>query len=82
MEESIKKNVISPSHYNQYSVEVIEMMRRIYGDDKVSIWCELTAFKYRMRMGLKEDNPIEQDLAKENFYLEYIKKLKSNGENK
>ena len=59
-----------PSHYNHYSIETIEMMRRIWGDEKTALWCEMTAFKYRMRMGLKEGNPIEQDLAKENFYLE------------
>ena len=69
-------NAVShPSHYNNYSVEVLEMMRRIWGDEKVAIFCELNAFKYRMRMGLKEGNPIEQDLAKEKFYLEYMKKL-------
>lgn len=64
-----------PSHYNNYSVEVLEMMRGIWGDEKVAIFCELNAFKYRMRMGLKEGNPTEQDLAKEKFYLEYINKL-------
>ena len=64
-----------PSHYNNYSVEVLEMMRGIWGDEKVAIFCELNAFKYRMRMGLKEGNPIEQDLAKEKFYLDYMKKL-------
>lgn len=69
-------NAVShPSHYNNYSVEVLEMMRRIWGDEKVAIFCELNAFKYRMRMGLKEGNPTEQDLAKEMFYLEYMKKL-------
>ena len=69
--------VSHPSHYNNYSVEVLEMMRRIWGDEKVEIFCELNAFKYRMRMGLKEGNPTEQDLAKEKFYLEYMKKLKN-----
>lgn len=69
-------NAVShPSHYNNYSVEVLEMMRRIWGDEKLAIFCELNAFKYRMRMGLKEGNPTEQDLAKEKFYLDYMKKL-------
>lgn len=69
------EQVNHPSHYNRYSVEVIEMMRRIYGDEKVEIFCELNAFKYRMRMGLKEGNPVDQDLAKEAFYLSYKEKL-------
>lgn len=68
--------IIRPNHYNNYSVEVLDMMRRIWGDDKVAIFCELNAFKYRMRMGLKEGNPIEQDLAKEKFYLDYAKNIK------
>lgn len=64
-----KEQVNHPSHYNNYDVEVIEMMRRIWGDEAVAIWAKLTAFKYRMRMGTKDDNPIEQDLAKEKWYL-------------
>jgi hypothetical protein len=58
-----------PSHYNRYSVEVIEMFRRIYGDEATALWCEMTALKYRMRMGTKPGNSIEQDLAKEQWYL-------------
>ena len=69
-----------PSHYNKYDVEVIEMMRRIWGDEEVAIWCKLTGFKYRMRLGEKPENSIEQDLKKERFYLEYAKKLKTGGE--
>lgn len=72
-----KEQVNHPSHYNNYSVEVLEMMRRIYGDEKVAIFCELNAFKYRMRMGTKDDNDIKQDFDKEQFYLNYKKKLDS-----
>lgn len=66
-----------PSHYNKYDVEVIEMMRRIWGDEEVRIWCKLSAFKYRMRLGEKPENSIEQDLKKENFYLNYFETLTS-----
>lgn len=69
------EHVNSPKHYNNYSIEVIEMMRRIWGDEATSLWCEMTAFKYRMRMGTKEDNPIERDLAKEAWYLAKAKEL-------
>lgn len=58
-----------PNHYNSYSLETIEMMRRIWGDEATAQWCEMTAFKYRMRVGLKPDNSIEQDLAKEQWYI-------------
>lgn len=64
-----------PNHYNTYDVETIDMMRRIWGDDAVALWCKLTAFKYRMRLGAKPNNSIEQDLKKEKFYLDYASRL-------
>lgn len=66
-----------PSHYNKYDIEVIDMMRKIWGDEATMIWCKLTAFKYRMRLGEKPDNSIQQDLDKEKFYLSYYKELSS-----
>jgi hypothetical protein len=65
-----------PSHYNNYSVEVIAMMKGIWGAEKTALWCEMTAFKYRMRMGTKPENPIMQDLEKEKWYLNEAKKLR------
>lgn len=58
-----------PDHYNNYSKEVIDMMIDIFGLQNTIKWCEMTAFKYRMRMGTKPDNSIEQDLKKEQWYL-------------
>lgn len=58
-----------PNHYNKYSVEVIEMMTRIFGAERTAIFCELNAFKYRMRMGLKSGNDLNQDFEKEQWYL-------------
>lgn len=66
-----------PTHYNTYDIEVIEMMRRIWGDEKVADWCEITAFKYRMRLGSKPDNPIKQDLEKEQWYIAKAKELRN-----
>lgn len=71
----MSEQVNHPSHYNNYSVEVIEMFRRIFGDEMTAKWCEMTALKYRMRMGTKENNPIEQDLAKEKWYLNKSKEI-------
>lgn len=65
-----------PSHYNNYSVEVIEMMLRIYGPQKVYDFCEMNAFKYRMRMGTKHGIDISQDLDKERWYLKKAKEIK------
>lgn len=65
-----------PSHYNMYGKEVIDMMVSIWGKDATAQWCEMTAFKYRMRMGSKPDNDISQDLAKEAWYLSRRDELK------
>lgn len=36
----------------------------------------MTAFKYRMRLGTKPDNPMDQDLVKERWYLAKAKELR------
>lgn len=71
------EHVQHPAHYNNYSVEVIEMFRRIYGNEATAIWCEMTALKYRMRMGRKPGEPIERDMEKEDFYLNKAKELRA-----
>lgn len=68
---------INPPHYKNYSVEVIDMMLSIYGKENTIIYCEMTAFKYRMRMGTKPNNSIEQDLNKEQWYLNKAKELRN-----
>ena len=71
------ENVNHPNHYNNYDVEVIDMMERIWGPEKTAIFCELNAFKYRMRMGTKPTSPISEDLEKEIWYLNKMKALKN-----
>jgi hypothetical protein len=71
------EHVEHPSHYNTYPMETIDMMVAIWGKEKVADWCEITAFKYRMRMGTKPDNSIEQDLKKEQWYLNKAKELRN-----
>jgi hypothetical protein len=56
-----------PKHYNDYPYEVIDMMIAIFGKEKVRHFCLINAFKYRMRMGHKDD--IKQDYDKEQWYL-------------
>lgn len=66
-----------PEHYNTYSMEVIDMMVKIWGPEATATWCEMTAFKYRMRMGTKPgDNSMDQELEKERWYLEKAKELR------
>lgn len=69
------ESVNSPKHYNNYSIEVIDMMVSIWGVEKTIAFCEMNAFKYRMRMGTKPDNAIDQDLKKEQWYLDKAKQL-------
>lgn len=53
------------------------MMVSIYGIEATATWCEMTDFKYRMRVGTKPDNPVEQALDKERWYLNKAKELRS-----
>lgn len=64
-----------PQHYNNYDMEVIEMMEKIFGRQATKSFCLLSAFKYRMRAGTKPNIPAEQDLAKEQWYLNKAKEL-------
>lgn len=69
--------VDSPVHYNNYSVEAFEMMRRIFGTDKMIDFCEINALKYRLRAGSKPNESVETDLKKEKWYLNKAKQLRN-----
>ena len=71
-----------PTHYNQYDIEVMDMIIKIWGPEAAALWCDITAFKYRMRMGTKPDNSIEQDIKKEQWYLKKSKEIRENLINK
>jgi hypothetical protein len=73
-----EEKVNHPKHYNQYPVEVIDMMVAIWGKEKVAYFCLMNAFKYRMRLCHKDD--MKQDFEKEQWYLKKFQEL--NGENK
>lgn len=59
---------INPNHYKQGSKEVIEMMEAIWGKESLGVYCEINAFKYRMRAGLKPEQSVERDLEKAKWY--------------
>lgn len=71
MEEAVNH----PKHYNLYPIEVIDMMLSIWGKEKTIAFCLMNAFKYRMRLGLKDE--VSQDLLKEQWYLDKAKELQS-----
>ena len=67
------EQVNHPAHYNSYPIEAIDMMVSIWGHQSTIDFCYMNAFKYRMRLGLKDD--VNQDLAKEQWYLSKAKEL-------
>ena len=66
---------INPKHYRSYRKETWEMMVDIWGVDRYISYCEMNAFKYRMRMGKKPDQPIERDMEKAMWYEQKIQEL-------
>ena len=66
-----------PNHYNIYDIEVLDMMAAIWGNSAVALWCKMTAFKYRMRMGYKKGVDIEFDFKKEQECLELMRKYQA-----
>ncbi len=75
MKESDSYDHINPDHYKKYSKEVIDMMVSIYGKEATAMYCEMNAFKYRMRAGTKPGQPVERDFEKESWYLNKSKQL-------
>lgn len=68
---------VNPNHYTNSSIECWEMMLAIWGPESFITHCEMTAFKYRMRLGLKPEQPIDRDLAKAKWYEDKAKEIKS-----
>lgn len=60
-----------PAHY-QGKHECIEVMRAIFGDPAVEDFCRLCAFKYRFRAGNKDGESKEKDIAKAEWYEDYL----------
>jgi hypothetical protein len=58
---------VNPDHYKKGSMETIDQMLTLFGSAKVKAFCELNAFKYRMRAGHKSKN-IEEDIKKAMWY--------------
>lgn len=68
---------VNPEHYKQGSMEVIDMMKLLWGTEALILHCEMTEFKYRMRLGRKPDQPTDRDLQKALWYQEKAKKLRN-----
>ena len=73
---------INPNHYKNSTKEVWEMMVDIWGEEKYIAFCEMNAFKYRMRLGLKPEQPIERDLDKAKWYESKANEIKNKQKHK
>ena len=65
----------NPKHYQYLDKEVIDMMLAIWGKQAVKNYCEITAFKYRMREGRKPNETPKDDYKKENWFINKAKEL-------
>lgn len=74
--ENKEYDYINPSHYKKGDKQVYEMMIDIWGVDTYIKHCEMCAFKYRMRLGEKPDQPVERDLDKARWYETKAKELR------
>ena len=61
--------VESPAHYQQFGMEVIDIIRHVLGPEGFRAYCIGNELKYRLRAGDKGD--AAQDLAKAMKYREF-----------
>ena len=69
-----QERVSHPPHY-QGKYECIDLMRAMFGDKAVFDFCKCNAFKYRFRAGKKDGSPMAEDIAKAEFYEDYMMEL-------
>ncbi len=67
LQEGYSKNG-NATHYEQKRIKAINKYERIYGTLGVMVFCEITANRYRDRLGHKAGQPIEQELVKARWY--------------
>lgn len=56
------------THYDKDRLNTIIKMERIWGTEAIMTHCEITAFKYRERVGKKIGQPADLDLLKATWY--------------
>lgn len=71
-----KDDVNHPSHYNVHKHECIDEMIALFGVDETMAFCKLNAHKYRYRVGAKDGEAREKDLAKADWYIDKFMELK------
>ncbi len=67
------KDMINPDHYKIHEKECIEELEIVFGIDAVIAFCKCNAWKYRYRVGHKDD--IAQELKKSEWYINKAEEL-------
>jgi len=69
------------SHYDTERINSIVLFEKVYGTLAVMYFCEINAMKYRLRMGRKPGQDLEQELLKAKWYEDaaafYFRRLKN-----
>jgi hypothetical protein len=68
---------VRPDHYKKAGMEVWEMMLAIWGKEKFIAFCEMNAFKYRMRIGDKPGQDVKDEIEKAKWYENKAKELRN-----
>lgn len=56
------------AHWRAERVETVVLMEHAFGTVALTYFCEMNAFKYRLRAGKKKGQSIEQEIKKANWY--------------
>lgn len=65
---------LNPDHYKAGKLQAIEQMIIVFGPNKVANFCEVNAFKYHSRAGLKGDAIL--DHKKADWYMRLYDRIK------
>lgn len=68
MQKRTADAVNHPKHYNEYPIEVIDIIKRTLSIEQFNGYCLGNIIKYRMRAGLKDPSKVEEDIAKAEWY--------------
>jgi len=69
------KDNVNPEHYKKLPKETIEIMVDIWGAEATALYCQMSAFKYRMRLGHKEGQALEDEVGKIEWYENKAREL-------
>jgi len=70
--------VESPEHYIQDDGrQTWEHMVDKWGEEKTALWCEMTAYKYKDRIGRKPGEDVEREQGKIDWYENRAKELRA-----